>query len=429
MNHSLTKEYKMFIYGVVKKFNINFLDVLKHCTGLQKAQIQKTSNSGEILASAETKSALPDEKALRADLFYEAQKKIAVGIPIQNPKTKPLKTEVSKFESKVETVVYEALTSETDISKTVKTLCPDITKEELQEIIRSVEILKNEKNLKLKDIVIGDTDINLDTQFFSKIKNKTNKLKISYNDYKQRISNGKQITKMSDSELTDYYKKLVPYINDNELNCLIEQVHRIQEGKPRYLGTIQEENLLESIHCKQWFGMRLKGINPDRGFKTSAQFPEAKIEFKQKNLTTLQKNSLNHWIDDGKNWALDGIYDDLCIPLEKDTCLYRGISTRGGNYKKEIDFLNTIKEGAIIDNSNKFISTAKGVEYASSYRNESYKAGQSYMLKIKVPKDTSILDMRLSDYNLDEVVLRPHKLKVTQIDYNIGVVECEYMPL
>ena len=402
------------------------------------------------------KAAGIDGKTADVDVFYAAQKKTAAEVPAPKAKTEPLKTEVptpvnsaepnpvkksaketlesvepvaAKAESKIETAVYDALTNETDISKTIKTLYPDVTEAELQEIIRSVEILKNEKNLKLKDIVAGDTDVNLDTQFFNKIHEKTNKLEISYNDYKQRISNGKQITNMSDSELTDYYKKLVPFINDDELDCLIQQAHRIQEGKPRYLGTTQEKDILESIHCKQWFGLRLKGVKPNRGFKTSAEFPKAEIEFKDRTLTTFEENQLRHWIDDGKNWALDDVYDNLSIPLSNDTYLYRGVSTRGGSYKMETDFLNTIKEGAIIDNSNKYISTAKGVEYASSYRNESFKAGQSYLLKIKVPKDTQVLDMRLSDPNFDEIALQPHKLKVTKIDYNSGVVECEYMPL
>ena len=310
-----------------------------------------------------------------------------------------------------------------------KKLIPDITDDELDNLIKQVEFIKNNKNVNYKDIVFGDTDI--DRSFLNKIRERINKngAETSFEQYTEKISGGKDITKMTDNEITDYYKTLVPFISDEELTCLKNQIARIKNGEPRFLNTPEERQILSSIEAKMQVGLRLKGIT-NINKANSGKFPKADIPFEDKHFDSVQESILNSWI-----WTapthnhFDGIFDEMSTTINHDTYLYRGVTIRHGmNEGVQVDFLNTIKEGEIIDNSGRYTSNAGDFENASSYSNIGSYFGQRYTLKIKVPKGTKVIDARNADSALDEFILPSHKLQIKSIDYKTGVVECEYIP-
>ena len=305
---------------------------------------------------------------------------------------------------------------------------PDMSAKDIQEIEKMVQMMKKGENLgTFHEAFVNDEH----PLHYIATNIKIGSGKVNYTDYKINISKGKDIVQMSDAELTSYYKKIVPFISKDELNYLIEQAHRLKRGETRYLLTEHEQNILQSISLKQHIGLPLIGINNVRKLSTSDLYPKAEIPLKQVDLDHWTDNQLGNWIDKGKSSFISGIFDDVATTLENDVYLYRGIGIRDdASFKMQLNYLNNIKEGAILDNTNKFISTAKSIEYSSLYRSGlKYSSGTSYVLKIKVPKGTKAVDMRIKESGMDEMVLKPHKLKITHIDQLTGVVDCEYIPV
>ncbi len=255
----------------------------------------------------------------------------------------------------------------------------------------------------------------------------------------QKCSNGKNIIDMTDEELVVYYKKLIPDINREELKCLIDQVHRIKKGEPRWLNTEEEERILARIQSKLRSYEHKKGISsyerqPNGTYK-SFKYDEtvnkpADIPFKHRELTQFQKNQLSGWYNKGQDAYLNPIFDELGTVLDHDVYLYRCVTVRGDAYltpgleEAQAKFLNTIKEGAVINN-NKYTSTASNINNTLDLGDC---FGKQYILKIKVPKGTKVMDMRHNKPTATEIVLPPCSYKVNKIDYTTGIVDCDFIP-
>ncbi len=251
----------------------------------------------------------------------------------------------------------------------------------------------------------------------------------------QEYSKGKNLIDMTDEELVLYYKKLIPDINKKELKYLIDQIHRIKKGEPRWLNTEEERTILDNIRKKQLKHNKEKGIS----YKLDeVENPTADIPFKKRELSEFQGTQLRGWYNKGEAGYLKPIFDDLATELDHDVILYRKIQVNtayaGGQPCSSADnceFLNSIKEGGIINNTNKYTSTAKSINNVQGY---SPFYGQEYILKIKVPKGTKVLDMRnySSMYpkkkDLDEIVLPPSSYKVNKINYTTGIIDCDFIP-
>ena len=248
----------------------------------------------------------------------------------------------------------------------------------------------------------------------------------------QEYSNGKNLIDMTEKELVSYYKKLIPNINKEELKCLIDQIHRVKRGEPRYLNTEDERTLLKNINNKFLKNQKKNGINGRLKYNENEN-KVADIPFKQKELTEFQKNQLNGWYSKGETECLKPIFNDLCTQLEQDVYVYRCVTVRsdGLNISKQCNFLNSIKEGSLINNGDKYTSTAKNINNVLDY---STTFGQSYVLKIKIPKGTKVLDMRhrsslvAGRKSADEIVIPPCSYKVNKIDYTTGIVDCDFIP-
>ena len=114
-------------------------------------------------------------------------------------------------------------------------------------------------------------------------------------------SKGKNLIDMTDEELIIYYKKLIPDINRKELKCLIDQMHRVKKGEPRWLNTEEEYNMLKSIRDKMEkhetsLGAKHLIREPGKPMKRCAYDEEvnkpADIPFKKKELTDYQEYQL-----------------------------------------------------------------------------------------------------------------------------------------
>ena len=252
-------------------------------------------------------------------------------------------------------------------------------------------------------------------------------------------SKGKNLIDMTDEELIIYYKKLIPDINRKELKCLIDQMHRIKKGEQRWLNTEEEYNMLKSIRDKMEKHETSLGVkrlirdDPVHPYKKCNYDEEvnkpANIPFKKKELTEYQNEKLRAWVEHGTAHCVEPIFDELGTVLEHDVYLYRCVSKRSefslAGQKSNCDFLNTIKPGSIIDNGNSYRSTASNINNTLDY---STTFGHSYILKIKVPKGTKVLDMRHWKDKATEVVLPPSSYKVNKIDYTTGIVDCDFIP-
>ena len=317
-----------------------------------------------------------------------------------------------------------------------KTILPDISDKDLNELSQNIDYIKNSEKLNIFDIYTGDADFNFTfvrghvTKLNEALQSKGVKL-INPAQYEQMVSMGKDVTKMSDLEIRQYYSSLIPFVNKKELNCLVDQIHRIQNNESRYLNTPEEREILRTLKAKQQFGFLLKGMFMRGGFVDVSKYPKSNIPFVKKELTDIQRAQLSGWTWSGAHPVrIEGLFEDLAITISNDTYLYRGISMNQ-NDKKVVDYFNNIKVGSIIDNSKRYMSAAQNVETTFAYSTaQSSGFNQHYFLKIKVPKGTKVIDNRISQgMSFDEVILPPNKLKVTSIDYNTGVVECEYVAI
>ena len=146
-------------------------------------------------------------------------------------------------------------------------------------------------------------------------------------------------------------------------------------------------------------------------------------------MTDKQKRLLREWVQFGnkKKQSLDEVFDDLGTVLDHDVYLYRGVCVRPDlNASKQCNFLNSIVEGGIIDNGTNYNATATNINKSYDF---SGGFGQYYVLKIKVPKGTKVMDMRhYYKSGFDEIVLPPCKYKVNHIDYATGIVDCDFIP-
>ena len=246
----------------------------------------------------------------------------------------------------------------------------------------------------------------------------------------EEYSKGKNLVDMTDNELTDYYKKFIPDINKEELTCLTDQVHRLKNGEPRWQNNEEERHLLRGIQEKLNKNQRAQGITWNSPKYDVAKNKTADIPFTQRDdLTDYEKYQLRAWYNKGEKECIEPIFDNVGTVLDHDVDLYRCVTVRAENpipiQQKQCDFLNSIKEGGTISNANKYTSTAKDpnriLNYGMTY-------GQSYMLKVRVPKGTKVLDMRNFKENVDEIVLPPSSYKINKIDYTTGIVECDFVP-
>ena len=306
------------------------------------------------------------------------------------------------------------------------------------------QVLSNLKNCKTVQQFKGFiTKIAQDLKFVKKPKT-TSKSNVSKNPnlthakLVTEYSKGKNLIDMTDEELIVYYKKLIPDIDKKELKCLIDQMHRIKKGEPRWLNTEEEMDILRSIRNKMEKHETSLGVTrlkrePGKPMKRCAYDEEvnkpADIPFKKKELTDYQEYQLRAWYDKGADSCIEPIFDELGTVLDHDVYLYRCVTIRADNslagQKNNCDFLNTIKPGSIIDNGSHYNSTASNINNTLDY---STTFGHSYILKIKVPKGTKVLDMRRMKDKATEVVMPPCSYKVNKIDYTTGIVDCDFIP-
>lgn len=318
-----------------------------------------------------------------------------------------------------------------DIINLYKKNCPDITKDEIDNIKKCLTYLRSDEvEFDYIKMIIGVVD-DFDLGVLAKTSEKLNKNIKTINeiDYKKYLSKGKNIVDMTDAELKLYYEQVIPFLKEQELDYLIEQAHRLQKGEPKFLGTQEEYNLLKGLRAKEEISNLLNGVIRSE-FDYNVH-PKANIPLVTKELTDVQNRQLSSW-----RWSssphrahLDPVFDDVAMTLQDDVFLYRGLRVVHG-YNDHLQYFNNIKPGAIIDNSNRYISTAQDISSAYSYSKQVDGAfGQQYVLKIKVPQGSKCIDHRISDSGFDEITLPPNKLKVISVDYCTGIVECEYISL
>lgn len=163
----------------------------------------------------------------------------------------------------------------------------------------------------------------------------------------------------------------------------------------------------------------------------TSENPKAEISLEPKGLTEKQKRMFREWIalgdkcDKAKTAAL---FDEFGTVLDHDVYLYRGVCIRHDLSRGlQCNFLNSIVEGGIIDNSTRYTSTAADINRA--YESSESGFNTTYILKIKVPKGTRVLDIRhyYTTGNCDEFVLPPSSYKVNHIDYSTGIVDCDFI--
>lgn len=258
--------------------------------------------------------------------------------------------------------------------------------------------------------------------------------KIKEVEYKDGVWNIKADLVQDGANLTSSYinsvKTKIPNLTEAELRFLEEQMERVSRGEDRWLGTEEEFDILENIFKKY---ADAKGRDKDYAWRAE-NFERTRIPFEKQEITDLEKILLNGWYKYGMgllgnpdNQAdFANLFDRLGTVLEEDVSLYRCITLRadGGVNLDQVKFLNTVKEGAIIDNTGRYTSTASHPNGALNYGTT---FGQSYTLKINVPAGTKILDMtHCKDYMIDEYILpKDANYRVIKIDYETGIVECE----
>ena len=230
---------------------------------------------------------------------------------------------------------------------------------------------------------------------------------------------------LSDNEMKDFYRKQIPDITDAELKCLVDQMHRVKNGEPRWLNTEEELDILIGIQAKMDAAKGKIKIIQER----SSNIPKTEIPIEIKDLSETDKVYIRSWYNHGNALADDPVFAELFdrvgTTLAKDAVLYRCVAARAndGIDSGSINFLNTIQEGAVIDNTGRYNSAAShpndALDYSISY-------GQSYVLKINVPQGTKVLDMRACGQRINEYVLPKNtKYRVKSIDYKTGIVECD----
>lgn len=244
----------------------------------------------------------------------------------------------------------------------------------------------------------------------------------------------------SKKELEKHYKKMIPGINDKELKYLTDQMERIRNGEPRWLGTEDEEGILRSLSVKA--RKKNYAYYKNRKAMLSEKLSLSNIPIEKMNLNEREMRLLDEYFNFGTKHfkgenldELNALFEKIGTVLEEDTILYRGVSTRGelGLNTKNTEFLNSIKEGSVIGNEDMHYSTSNNPNVADGYGPNRGLFEQGYILKINVPKGTKVVDMRHRRPNVTRdtgefVLPQGVQLKVTKIDYETGVVECEYIP-
>lgn len=238
------------------------------------------------------------------------------------------------------------------------------------------------------------------------------------------------LTSMNDAEIRSYYTKKVPNLTETELDYLVAQMNRVKNGENRWLGMQEEVNILRGIQDKY---AQVKGPMKDIATRQE-QIAKSEVKFEKADLTAEEDALLYGWYKDGmallkneKNAEeFAQLFDKAGTVLTQDTPLYRCVTLRadGGINLDNVKFLNTIKEGAVIDNAGRYTSTASHPNNALNY---GATFEQNYVLKINVPAGTKVLDMRnCSQRKIDEFILpKGAQYVVKNIDYKTGIVECD----
>lgn len=263
----------------------------------------------------------------------------------------------------------------------------------------------------------------------------------------------------SEDQIAKYYKRLIPNITDEEVSCLVQQYSRLKNGQNRWLNDDKEQSLLESISNKVYAQSLDKSLTPWDIYRRellSSMAGNKKIPFKNANLSEKEEDMLKKYYEYGSGYfknetewingqkhtnnyrdEFNQLFNKIATTLDEDYTVYRGVGVRRDCSKdltKQKEFLNTIKVGAILNNDLQS-STATGAAWANGYSGGGAMSvfENGYILKIKLPKGSRVMDMRNINKNSHsnkeaEIVLPENaQLRITAVDYQSGIVECEYI--